>query len=196
MELTSLVRAAKGSREQQVKWVTGGHGNLSLLPPCSCQPGWTHGNGKQVQGQGWRGLEPLWVLTLPGQRDMAGGHRYLRDTALLTLPYSNRDFLNCKKKHKVQAKTVINIRANSEEFGQSRGSAAPTRTSTASLEVTGSTGGITAPPPTPNLLPAQSHGTRGSAFLPLFLGSSKFFPNHLPTHKTFCAPLICVISLS
>lgn len=71
----------------------------------------------------------------------------------------------------------------------------PPRTSTASLEVTGSTGGITAPHPTPNLLPAQSRGTRGLC-IPPSLGSSKFFPNHLPTHKTFCAPLICVISLS
>lgn len=145
MELTSLVRAAKGSREQQVNWVTGGHGNLSLLPPCSCQPGWTHGNGKQFQGQGWRGLEPLRVLTLPGQRDRAGGHRYLRDTVLLTLPLQQQGIFLTAKKNKVQAKTVINTRANSEEFGQSHGSAAPTRTSTASLEVTGSRGGITAP---------------------------------------------------
>lgn len=192
MELTSLVRAAKGSREQQVNWVTGGHGNLSLLPPRSCQPGWTQGNGKQFQGQGWRGLEPLQVLTLPGQRDRAGGHRSLRDTALLTPPLQQRGvFLTAKiKKKKVQAKTVINIRANSEEFGQSH------------QNQQCQPGGDRehrrdhGPASKPRLLPAQSRGTRGSAFLPLFLGSSKFFPNHLPTHKTFCAHLICVISLS
>lgn len=193
MELTSLVRAAKGSREQQVKWVTGGHGNLSLLPPCSCQPGWTHGNGKQFQGQGWRGLEPLWLLTLPGQRDRAGGHRYLRDTALLTPPLQQQGiFLTAKKKNKVQAKTVINSRANSEESGQSHGSAAPTRTSTASLEVTGSTGGITAPHPTPNLFPAQSHGTRGSAFLPLFSWKQQIFPKPLANSQNLlCSSDMC-----
>lgn len=173
-----------------------GHwGILSLLPPGSCQQGWTHGRGEQLQGQGLEGTQPLRVPTLPGQgwrAQLPQGQRPSHPS--LT---ASRNFLDCKKKkNKAQAKSVINIRANSEEFGQPHGSAAPPRTSTASLEGTGSSGGGTAPPPTPELLPAQSRGTRGSAFLPLFLGSSKFFPNHLPTHKTFCAPLICVISLS
>lgn len=189
MELTSLVRAAKGSREQQVDWVTGD--SMESVPPAGTSPG----KGKQFQGKGPRALQPLRPLMVPGQRDRAGGHRDHRDTALLSPSLQHQGIFPNWKNKKAQAKTVINTRANSEEFGQSQGSAASTRSSTASLEVTGSTGGITAPHPTPNLLPAQSRGTRGLC-IPPSLGSSKFFPNHLPTHKTFCAPLICVISLS
>lgn len=98
-------------------------------------------------GAGLEGIQPLRVRTLPGQGARAGGHSYLRDSALLTPPLQHQGiFLTAKKKNKAQAKSVINIRANSKEFGQPQGSAAPTRTSTASLEGTGSSGGGTAPP--------------------------------------------------
>lgn len=195
MELTSLVRAAKGSREQQVDSVTGdsGHGNESLLPAPSCQPGRTQERGSSSKGRAGGHCSPCGSERC---RDSETGLEATGTAPFSPLPYSIKGFfLTGKKKKKAQAKTVINIRANSEVFGQSHGSAASTRTSTASLEVTGSTGGIPALHPTPNLLPAQSRGTRGLC-IPPSLGSSKFFPNHLPTHKTFCAPLICVISLS
>lgn len=80
-------------------------------------------------------------------RDGAGGHRYHRDTALLTPPLQHQGiFLTAKKIKKIkksQAKNVINIRANSGESGRSQGSAASTQKSSARLEVTQSTGGIT-----------------------------------------------------
>lgn len=144
MELTSLVRAAKGSREQQVNSVTGGSCPFCLQAPASRDGPTDMGNSSRgrpggdsapagpdlarTRSQGWRAQLPQ------GQRP---SHPSLT---------ASRNFLDCKKKNKAQAKSVINIRANSKEFGQPQGSAAPTRTSTASLEGTGSSGGGTAPP--------------------------------------------------
>lgn len=70
-------------------------------------------------------------------------------------------------------------------MGNPTGLELPPRTSTASLEVTGSTCGITARHPTPNLRPALAHGTRGLCIPPSFLEAANFSQNTCQLTKPF-----------
>lgn len=74
-------------------------------PACTLLPAGTKpGKGKQFQGKGRSALQPLRLLTVPEQRARAGGHRYHRDTALLTPPYSIKGFFVTGKKKKSPSK--------------------------------------------------------------------------------------------
>lgn len=153
-------------------WEHSSHGHMAPLPPRSCQPGTPTETGSTSRA-GLEGLEQ------PGHRDRAGGCRHHTGTALSSpLPHSIHGFSSLQKKNKAPAKNVINIRANCEEFGQSHGSAASTQNQHCQPGGDQEHRGD----PTSDLLPAPAQG--GSAFLPLFLGSSKFSPNQTTCQLT------------
>lgn len=136
MELTSLVRAAKGSREQQVNSGTGEQQPLERVPSASMLLPVRMNPQKwgAVPREGLEGTEAPVGFDVARTGDRAGGHRYhTGQPAVLHHPShpsltASKDSLNCKKrKKKSPSKNVINIRANGKEFGQSHGTAASTQ---------------------------------------------------------------------
>lgn len=185
MELTSLVRAAKGSREQQVNWVTGDMGTCPLCLQAPASRDGPTGTGSSSQGRAGRAWSPV---GFNAARTTRQGHRPSHPS-----PTASRDFHNCKKKpkNKPQAKNVINIRANCRVWAIPRPCSSHPDPAVPAWGCPGAPVGSSST----GAAPSPICSTRGLC-IPPSLGSSKFFPNHLPTHKTFCAPLICVISLS